>query len=235
MKCILCNERNGSTRCEGCQQLYCLPCMNKHHEELAQQFQLLTDVRNELKQSLDIATSTSKNSKTAPCIVEIDRWEQEIVQRIREIAAKARTGVGEIMVKNMAEIQHRLEKLSVDIQQRQKEGNHMENDIDTTKNQLDQLRRDIEYVNKRIRVDCTISNNTEWDTLIYIIEDESSKEALSKSIQKNSTDTKEVKKESIWAKPEPLRDTTSSSTAAPREQAAAGIHFCHTVFLLQYL
>ncbi len=63
MKCTSCNERNGNTRCEGCNTLFCLPCMNQHHEELAQQFQLLMDVRNEIKQSLDIPSSTSTHRK----------------------------------------------------------------------------------------------------------------------------------------------------------------------------
>ncbi len=218
MKCILCNDRNGSTRCEGCQQLYCLPCMNKHHEELVQQFQLVVDVRNELKELLDITESTSKNDKDIPCIVEIDLWEQKIIDRIRNIAAKARISVKDVLEKNMAEVRYRFEQLSVDVQQRQKEGKYLENDIDSIKSQLEQLRNDVEDVTKKIHVNTTISQNIEWDTLIYVTEEDLSGEATSKIIQANSHNTQ--------------KNTIVSSMTASSKQVAAGKYFNYIPSLL---
>ena len=110
MKCALCDERNGSTRCEGCNTLFCLLCMNKHHDQLAQQFQLLMDVRNEIKQSLDISRSKTSDRKRVSCLTEIDAWEREIIQRIQKIAANARTAVNELMMKHINQISDRFEK-----------------------------------------------------------------------------------------------------------------------------
>jgi hypothetical protein len=172
MKCTLCNERNGNTRCEGCNTLFCLSCMTKHHDELVQQFQLLMDVRNEVRQTLHVTESTSSNGKEIHCLTEIDKWEREIIQRIQQIAAKARTNINEIMMKHMNEISHRFEQLSLNMQQRQKEGDYLENDIEKIKNELDGLKNDIEQVNAKIRVDSTMSNNIKWNTLIYIGEQE---------------------------------------------------------------
>ena len=50
--------------------------MTKHHEMLLQQFHQLTDVRNELKQAIDTAGSTSQDNKTS-CLVKIDEWERD--------------------------------------------------------------------------------------------------------------------------------------------------------------
>ena len=99
MKCTLCNERNGNTRCEGCNTLFCLPCMTKHHDELAQQFQLLKDVRNEVKELLDSSRSASSSAKRIPCLTDIDDWESEMMRRIHEIAEKTRRNVNELVTK----------------------------------------------------------------------------------------------------------------------------------------
>jgi cell division protein FtsB len=235
MKCTLCNERNGSTRCEGCQQLYCLPCMNKHHDELAQQFQSLTDARNELKQSINATESTSENNKEVPCIAEIDHWEQEIIQRIRNIAAKSRTTVNEIIAKNIAELQHRFEQISADIQQRQKDGNYLENDIDAIKTQLEQLRNDIEHVPKTIHVDSTVSTNTEWNTLIYVVEEDLPSKTTTKLAQTNDQSTKERKNKSYWNHLVELSEVTNSSPiTTPNEQAAIGKHICHMLVYCKF-
>ena len=172
MKCTQCNERNGNTRCEGCNTLFCLPCMSKHHDELVQQFQLLMDVRNEVKQLFDVNELTSTDGKQVSCFIAIDEWEREMIKRIQQITAQARTSATELITKNMKEISHRFEQLSVDMQQRLKEGDYLENDINRITDQLDQLQNDIKQVNKKIRVDSAMSNNINWDTLIYIVENE---------------------------------------------------------------
>jgi len=166
MKCKLCDEKKGSTRCEGCDMLFCLQCMNKHHSELIQQFQQLMDVRNELKESLDTAKITSRNENKLPCFIEIDRWERKTIERIRDIARKVRTDIKEIMAKNAADIRYQLEQLSANMQQQEKEGNYLENDIERMKLQMDQLRETIQHVNEKIQV--IPSNNINWDTLIYV-------------------------------------------------------------------
>ncbi len=194
MKCALCNERNGSTRCEGCNTLFCLPCMNKHHDKLAQQFQLLMDVRNEIKQSLDITRSTTSNKKQVSCLIEIDAWEQEIIQRIQKIAANARSNVDELMMKHMNEISDRFEQISAQMQQQQKEGDYLESDIKRIKNQLDQLKNDIKHVNEKIRVDSSLSNNIEWNTLLYIVEKESPNRVTSEPMPTKDKFTKEKNK-----------------------------------------
>ena len=71
------NSPKGNTRCEGCQDLYCLPCLNKHHEELGTQFQSLIGVQNELKESFNAVESTWQDKKDLPCLTEIDQWEED--------------------------------------------------------------------------------------------------------------------------------------------------------------
>jgi len=142
--------------------------MSKHHDELAIQFELLFGVQKELKESFEVVQSNWQNGKECPCLIEIDRWEQEILHRIRQTAAKARTIVNEMMTKNMSDIRRRLDQLAFDIEQRQEEGNYLDNDIAEVKKQLEHLNNNIKHVHEKIRINHTATNKIDWDSLICV-------------------------------------------------------------------
>jgi hypothetical protein len=73
-------------------------------------------------------------------------------------------------------------------------------------------------VTKKIYVDTTISKNIEWDTLIYVTEEELSGEATSEIIQPNSHNTQ--------------KNTIVSSMTASSKQVAAGKYFNYIPSLL---
>ncbi|CAF2325234.1 unnamed protein product [Rotaria sp. Silwood2] len=166
-----CTERNSNIRCEGCEQLYCLPCMNTHHKELIIQFELLFGIQNELKESFNIVESNWQNKKEFSCLFEIDQWEQEIINRIRQIAENARTTVNDMMIKNMSDIRQRIDQLTFDMQQRQQEGNYLDNDIIEIRNQLEQLNNSIKNINEKIRINYTGTNKVDWNSLINVTAD----------------------------------------------------------------
>ncbi|CAF1368262.1 unnamed protein product [Adineta steineri] len=184
MKCTACNERNGNTRCEGCHSLFCLSCMNKHHDELVQQFQSIMNIRNEIKESLNISELLSKNENQISCLVKINEWEQEMIQHIQEIATKIRLNVKETIVKQINTISDRFEKVSNHLQQQEKEENYLEDDIEKVKNQLNELNNDIQQMYEKIQVHCTIPDDIKWDTLVYIIDEELSRKITTEEINK---------------------------------------------------
>jgi hypothetical protein len=142
--------------------------MNKHHEELGMQFGLLIGIQKELKQSFDVVESTWQTKNDLPYLVEINRWEEEVINRIRQIAAKARTTASEMMAKNMSDIHRRLDQLAFDMEQRQQEGNYLDNDIAAVKNQLEHLDNTVKHVNEKIRINYTATNKINWESLIYV-------------------------------------------------------------------
>ncbi|CAF1673084.1 unnamed protein product, partial [Adineta ricciae] len=170
MKCQLCNEKKGSTRCEGCDMLLCLVCMTTHQTELMEQFQQLLNMRNELKESSDLAEKVSQDQTKLSCFIEINRWEQDSIVHIREVANKIRSNITIIMTKNLEDIRTQLEQLSVTMQQQQKEENYLENELAKIKTQLTQLKETISHVNEKIHV--VIANNINWDTLIHVMQDQ---------------------------------------------------------------
>ena len=199
--------------------------MNLHHDKLAEQFQLLTDVRNEVKQSLEISRSTNSNEQQSACLVEIDAWERETIQRIQQIAANARTNVNELMRKYTNDISDRFEQISIQIQERQKQGDYLENDIERIRNQLEQLKNDIKHVKKTIHVDSSLSNNIAWDTLIYIVEDEERLSSTGTSSSAHNTDkgTTEKKRSISVNKSDKSKHVNDSSrSVSPIERSTTG-------------
>jgi len=142
--------------------------MSKHHDELAIQLELLMGVQKELKESFEVVESTWRNKKELSYLTEIDRWEQMVIARIRQIAEKARTTVNEMMTKNMFDIRRRLNQLAFDMEQRQQEGNYLDNDLAEVRKQLEQINNNIKHVDEKIRIDSTATNKVDWDSLIYV-------------------------------------------------------------------
>ncbi|CAF1330408.1 unnamed protein product [Rotaria magnacalcarata] len=168
MKCMSCNERKSSTRCEGCLRLFCRQCVNVHHDELMVEFEALFGIQNELKESLDVVQSNWQNNKDFTCLAEIDQWELEVINRIRLIAGNARKTANEMMAKHMSDIGHRLDQLTFDMEQRQQEGNYLDNDINEIRNQLQQLNSTIKEANEKIRINYSTTNRLDWNSLLHV-------------------------------------------------------------------
>jgi chromosome segregation ATPase len=135
---------------------------------LAAEFELIVGIQKELKESFEIVQTNWQNGREYPCLNEINRWEEEALDRIRQVAAKARTTANEIMTKNMADIRRRLDQLAFDIEQRQEEGNYLDDDIAEVKKQLEQLDNNIKQVHGKIRINHTATNRVNWDSLICV-------------------------------------------------------------------
>ncbi|UJR33332.1 hypothetical protein I4U23_020781 [Adineta vaga] len=197
-----CNERKGNTRCEGCNQLYCISCMSEHHGELMIHFELLIGTQKELKESFVNVESNWQTNQEHPCLTAVDQWEKDIIDRIQQIAAKARTTIHEMMTKNLSDMRRRLDQLAFDMEQRQQEGNYLDNDIAGVRNQLKQLDHDIKHVHEKIRINCSGTNKIDWNSLLYIsskkktIEKLSSLPELPKEVEEEEEDTSTQEK--IW-------------------------------------
>ena len=170
--------------------------MNKHYAELTQKFQQLMDIRNELKELLDTAETTSLEENKPTCFLEVDRWEQRTIERIREVSRKVRTNINAVMTKNVTEVRDQLEQLSARMQQLEKEENYLETDMKEVELQLQQLIATIQHIKKKGQV--ITSDKIEWDTLIHV------------KINEISTQVSLENEASVNRKPKSVRESTSS-------------------------
>ena len=157
---------------------------------------MLIDAQSDLEASFDVFESNWKNTKEVSCLLEIDRWEEEVIDRIRQIASNVRTTVNEIMAKNMSDIRRRLNQLAFDMQQRQQEGNYLDNDIAGIRNQLTQLNISMKDLHEKIRIDCKATNTVDWASLISVT---TNKRSIENSFDfSDFSDEQERSQEKIW-------------------------------------
>ena len=169
MICQDCGKREGSTRCEGCQKLFCMPCANKHHDSRMQQFQAVTDLRNQLKEKLNTLNETNKEDLSQhPAVLAIKRWEKKSIERIRTIAKKLKGDVTVTMSENVRVMDERLEQISTTIQHEQKKETFLEPATEAINQQLADLCRQIDMLQETIRVHTEKSDSFNWESLISI-------------------------------------------------------------------
>lgn len=142
--------------------------MNKHRDELVVQFELLLEVQKGVKESLNAVESTWQRTGELPCFCQIDRWEQESIQRIQQVAQQARSTANEIMAKNIFDIRQRLDRIGSNLEERRKEENYLDDDIMLIKNRLEQINHTVHHIHESIRVDQSMSDDADWNAMLKV-------------------------------------------------------------------
>lgn len=155
--------------------------MNKHHDELVTQFELLIGVQKDLRDSFTKVESNWQETRELPCFTEISRWEEEFIERIRQVAQQARNTANEMMATNMIYIRHRLDQIAFDLEERRDQSNYLDNDILVIKNQLEQLNQNIQHVHETIHVSSSMSHQIDVESLLRVTSDRMSIENEEKS------------------------------------------------------
>ncbi len=90
--CATCtNKAAGIFRCEGCLQVFCRKHLNEHRDLLNHQLDQIVLEHDTLQQT--IVENKSKQNKQHPILKQIDKWEQDSIVKIQQIAEEAREQV----------------------------------------------------------------------------------------------------------------------------------------------
>jgi hypothetical protein len=172
--CASCTGQPSTTSCEGCQRKFCLPCLSTHRNELSQELDELINRRNEL---FEIISNQVPNNTTSlyPCFDEINRWKNDMHANIDRIALAAQDNVRQLLSEASKSVRVELDKVSKDLQQQQKTGGYVENDLNRVKQQLTQLNDTVKRLKDRIRIDTSVSKSVDWDSLLFVMSNEGSR------------------------------------------------------------
>src|SRR5579871_4300524 len=85
--CFACGKNKGRVRCEGCSKIFCLPHFDDHRQELSKQLDEVEVIRDLFRQTL---TERMVESQKHPLTDQIDKWENESINKIRQAAEEAR-------------------------------------------------------------------------------------------------------------------------------------------------
>ncbi len=90
--CATCgNKAVGIFRCEGCLCVFCRKHLNEHRDVLSHQLDEIVLEHDTLQQT--IMEDKSKQNKQHPILKEIDKWENDSIVKIRQLAEEARQQV----------------------------------------------------------------------------------------------------------------------------------------------
>ena len=138
--CFTCGKLTGRVKCEGCSKIFCLNDFEGHQQELSKQLEEVEVIRDLFRQSL---TEKITDSRKHPLIEQIDEWENESIDKVRQTAEEVR----QILTKHTAELntklEDRLSKLTNQLRQSREAKDFFETELNQWKEELKQMKNEL--------------------------------------------------------------------------------------------
>ncbi|CAM4845007.1 unnamed protein product [Rotaria magnacalcarata] len=184
--CAICSESAGILTCIGCQQAFCGKHVSEHRQKLAVEL-------DHILQDHDLIQHRIKTISTNYSLLEqINRWEENCIERIKVAADTARENLGELLNQSKEKLTTTSYDLAVDLRSSLEADDYSENDIIRWTQKLSALELEIKtpstiriIENKRaiIRLINIESNESTNENLAIIQQQPILKKDLEKKIQ----------------------------------------------------
>jgi len=118
--CLTCETAKVAYKCEGCSQYFCLIHLSDHHQGLGKQLDEIEDKYNLFRETLNEKT---QNSQKYPLIEQINQWENDSVNKIRQQADESRALLLKYINKHIQKIETKFIELTEELKEVQEENN----------------------------------------------------------------------------------------------------------------
>ncbi|CAF2321587.1 unnamed protein product [Rotaria sp. Silwood2] len=135
--CVKCKKTKHTVKCGGCSQDFCLNHMNEHHNELSEQLGTIEDQFNEFNIEID---GQKADPQKHGLMKQIDEWELESIEKIRQTANKARRELSWCMSRFVTDMNVKLKQLNEQITQCRKQEDFSDPDIQFFNEKLERLK-----------------------------------------------------------------------------------------------
>ncbi|CAF0749976.1 unnamed protein product [Adineta steineri] len=139
--CKTCSKSPSIFFCQGCHKDFCNDHAKEHRQELSKQLDNIIQEHDNLQQNL---FESMDKSRTYPFMKDIDQWETESIEKIRQIADDIRAKVLDIVDNRTVRITKGLKNLTKDLTKARFENNFIEYDL---KDWMDKLNKWNKYLN----------------------------------------------------------------------------------------
>jgi predicted transcriptional regulator len=140
-KCSTCNKEGRTYLCQGCSANFCLNCLTKHHQTHIVELDGIGNNHNNLRKRLD---DQKEDPKKRPLIQQINRWENDSVNKIRQAAEEFRKTLKEYTDKSIPEIEKKLNDIAEQIRKTREDDQFNEIDLDELKEKLQKLAKEFD-------------------------------------------------------------------------------------------
>jgi hypothetical protein len=138
--CVRCEKDRATLRCGGCLQEFFFNHLADHRQELSKQLDEVEVNRDVFCQTLNEQTT---HPETHAFIEQINKWEHDSVQRIREIAEEARQKILKHATEHNKQIEVDLNKLTEQLRHSREENDFYETDLRHWNEELMRLSKEV--------------------------------------------------------------------------------------------
>lgn len=139
--CLNCSESDDVYECKGCLQIYCYSHLTNHREEIEGNFNKLQDNSNLFRQNI-----YDEKNQINDCLLiqEINKWENESIEKIQLTASKYRDKIIHYINKYIIHIENNLNHLFEQSKQIRKENKMNEILLNQSIQKLEYLKKELD-------------------------------------------------------------------------------------------
>ena len=135
--CLVCNDEQDTYECQGCLTTFCFHHLTDHREMIKQEFVLIEDDFNSLRQKLH---DQKENPTKYSLIKQINQWENDAIYKIKQTAQKCRDQINKYLIK----IENQFDELTEQTKEIRKQNKINEMNSKQIKEKLNKLNQEFE-------------------------------------------------------------------------------------------
>jgi outer membrane murein-binding lipoprotein Lpp len=140
-QCSICFKKPGTFICGGCLQNFCHNDLTKHVQNLGKELDGIENDHDEFRQILN----DQKNDSTKRSLIqEIDKWEEDSINNIKQTAEECRQELINYTNKFIIKIENKLDDLAKELKQTREEHEFNEIHLNRFKQNLNKLKQELD-------------------------------------------------------------------------------------------
>jgi DNA repair exonuclease SbcCD ATPase subunit len=159
--CSVCLQGAGTFYCPGCKAYFCDDDFRNHRE-------MLVHGLDELQEKINKASSQKHSGSSL--LSQIDAWQKDTIQKVKQTAQQARQQVSKILNSKQKEITRQFRTVSQELKQFKQTKGVLEQDLSRLKNQIEQLHKDLEKLSQLPAIELNMKQSEQivWCRMIYV-------------------------------------------------------------------
>jgi chromosome segregation ATPase len=158
--------------CTGCYEYFCLKDFKTHREGIFTEMDKIVEERNRLQ---DVINNTvQSNDQQNPVIEQINQWQNNIIEKVKQVAAQARQQAIQLLNSKRVKINTEFKNFSQELAHLKESKDYVEHDLRRLNQMISQFKQDLGQSTQEtaIKIHTEKSDEINWNSLIYVEEKE---------------------------------------------------------------
>ncbi|CAF1085836.1 unnamed protein product [Adineta steineri] len=139
-RCLVCNKEKNTYSCKGCSNEFCFPHLTEHRQRIETQ---LEEIINDYDQFQQAIVQQKRNPHNSSLIQQINQWETNSIEKIRQTAEECRETAMELTQKSISEVEKKFSNLSKKLKKIREENEFNEIDLHNFQLKLTQITKEL--------------------------------------------------------------------------------------------